>query len=246
MALENTFAFKAYADQYLPSAGQLQSLGTLSQYEVLYRLVGSPDPGSRILDWGCGNGHFSAYLKFKGCDPVSFSFDRPVLIDHRNHVLGDPSKTEELPFPAGSFDLVYSVGVLEHVHETGGSQERSLQELARVLRPGGKIVIYHFPNQFSWIEWVANGLKALGLHGHYTHTRKFTKSQVLDLFRDWEVSEVRRYGILPRNLFNRLPGFLSGKGLITFYDGLDRALCGLVPVISQNFLVVATKKASTI
>jgi SAM-dependent methyltransferase len=220
-------------------------LGTLSQYEILYRVIGRPDPGFRILDWGCGNGHFSAYLKYRGCSPVSFSFDRPELVDHSNHVLGDASKPEVLPFQDGSFDLVCSVGVLEHVHETGGSQEKSLQELARVLKPAGTLVIYHFPNQFSWIEFVANLLKALGLHQHYTHTRKFTKRQVLGLFQDWEVSEVRRYGFFPRNIFNRLPGALSTPSLISVYDSIDRLFSGLLPMFCQNYMVIAKKPVST-
>jgi len=43
----------------------------------------------------------------------------------------------ELPFPENSFDVVFSHGVLHHVPEIGQAQ----RELARVLRPGGELVI---------------------------------------------------------------------------------------------------------
>src|SRR6185503_16781039 len=48
---------------------------------------------------------------------------------------------ENLSFPDASFDLVYSHGVLHHTPET----EKAIQEIHRVLRPGGRAVVmlYH-------------------------------------------------------------------------------------------------------
>jgi SAM-dependent methyltransferase len=42
---------------------------------------------------------------------------------------------EELPFPAGAFDLVYSVATMEHVPDV----ERAFSEMVRVARPGGLV-----------------------------------------------------------------------------------------------------------
>lgn len=44
-----------------------------------------------------------------------------------------------LPFPNDSFDHAYSISVLEHIPE-GGDRE-ALKELARVVRPGGRVVV---------------------------------------------------------------------------------------------------------
>ena len=45
----------------------------------------------------------------------------------------------ELPFPDGSFDRVFSISVLEHIADGGDAD--ALRELARVVRPGGRVVV---------------------------------------------------------------------------------------------------------
>src|SRR5438876_3343661 len=44
-----------------------------------------------------------------------------------------------LPFPDESFDRAYSISVVEHIPD--GGDERALQELARAVRPGGRILL---------------------------------------------------------------------------------------------------------
>jgi ubiquinone/menaquinone biosynthesis C-methylase UbiE len=49
-----------------------------------------------------------------------------------------------MKFPSDQFDLIYSASVLEHIHDL----EKSLLEMARVLRPGG-MMIHEFPSYFA-------------------------------------------------------------------------------------------------
>lgn len=245
MTLEKSISFRLFAHENLPKAkaGQLKTLGSLSQYEKLYRIADSVPKGAKILDWGCGNGHFSAYLKYLGHQPVSFSFDLPELIDSSFHVLGDDKNPVALPFEDESFDYIFSIGVLEHVHETGGSQEKSLLELNRILRLKGRFYAYHFPNKYSWIEATANVLQKVGLHRHYTHTKKFDKKSVRELFSGWRLIRVERYALLPRNVWNRLPeAFGNLPMLIKAYDLFDRIITKVFPYIAQNYLIIAEKK----
>ncbi|MBQ4132690.1 MAG: methyltransferase domain-containing protein [Desulfovibrionaceae bacterium] len=47
---------------------------------------------------------------------------------------------------------MFSIGVFEHVHETGGDQLASLKEISRVLKPEGFFLCFHLPNKYSWVE----------------------------------------------------------------------------------------------
>jgi SAM-dependent methyltransferase len=63
---------------------------------------------------------------------------------------------EALPFPDGQFDLVYSWGVLHHSPST----QQALDEVWRVLRPGGtaKLMIYHAASVVGFMLWTRYGL----------------------------------------------------------------------------------------
>lgn len=65
---------------------------------------------------------------------------------------------ENLPFPDGSFNIVYSWGVLHHSPDT----PRAFHEAHRVLRPGGtlRVMIYHRPSIVGAMLWARYGLAA--------------------------------------------------------------------------------------
>lgn len=67
----------------------------------------------------------------------------------------------ELPYEAGSFDLVVSFSVFEHLHE----YPRALAEVHRVLRPGG-LFLLGMPTVTRWMEagFLAIGFKGIGDH----------------------------------------------------------------------------------
>ena len=130
------------------------------QYRRLYTLTRRYVPaGAQVLDWGAGNGH----LLF----PRTVRIPRHGLLARRGLLrrldslrwvptgAGRSSEPSRLPFPDESFDAVVSVGVLEHVRETGGAEAASLAEIARTLRPGGVFLCYHFPNRTSWVDCAA-------------------------------------------------------------------------------------------
>lgn len=63
---------------------------------------------------------------------------------------------EELPFDEGTFDLVYSWGVLHHSPDT----PKAIDEVCRVLKPGGaaKIMIYHKSSLVGFMLWIRYAL----------------------------------------------------------------------------------------
>src|SRR5439155_9591923 len=56
-----------------------------------------------------------------------------------------------LPFADGSFDHAYSISVLEHIPGEGAAA--ALRELARVVRPGGRIAVTLPYAEEAWEEW---------------------------------------------------------------------------------------------
>jgi SAM-dependent methyltransferase len=222
---------------------QFRSLGGVAQYRNLWRLVRQYVPyGAEVLDWGAGTGHFSYFLCRSGYKVTGYSLDDCLLQDlvaefRYEFVRGrDPVK---LPFPDARFDAVASVGVLEHVRETGGNELASLREITRVLRPSGILICYHLPNRYSWIDFLGRCFP--GKHRHYyRYTRRdveaFTSAAKVELLR------VRRYGFLPRNSLGALPApFRRSKLFAATWDALDNVLSLLLSPLCQNYLFVGRK-----
>jgi SAM-dependent methyltransferase len=222
---------------------QFRSVVTAHQYVRLYRLVRRYLPkGAEVLDWGAGNGHFSYFLTRAGYRAAGYSFESPSFLEW----LGDPSYTfvqgdaadpTTIPFPDASFDAVASVGVLEHVRETGGDERASLLEIKRVLRRGGIFVCYHLPNRLSLVDFGARRF-----HGVHHHVYRYTKRDIEALARsaDLQLLEARRYAILPRNPAYRLPrSARHSRRVAALWDAADSALSVLFSPFCTNYYFVA-------
>jgi SAM-dependent methyltransferase len=112
---------------------------------ILFRMMEPYVTGRRIgraLEAGCGTGYLSHLLQVERGWPIipmdlsgaglryarEMGAERPVQGDIR-----------ALPFPAGVFDLVMSIDVLAHLPR--GQEHQAARELARVLAPGGLLVM---------------------------------------------------------------------------------------------------------
>jgi SAM-dependent methyltransferase len=236
------------------SAGQIEQFASLpaaNQYRRLYELTESyAPPGSHVLDWGCGRGHFSYFLVKRGFRVTAFSLEHPPEIFARlseserarlTFVHGPIEETRRLPFADGEFAAAFSVGVLEHVQELGGDELSSLLELRRVLTSDGVLICYHLPNRYSYIEAASRRLGERKRLGDF-HRYRFTERDILNLCQEGGLSVVEsgRYGFLPRNTLNRLPARLRDKRLLTFaLNRGDAVLERLFAPVVQNYYFVA-------
>jgi SAM-dependent methyltransferase len=129
------------------------------QIELLESAVG-PLKGRRVLEVGSGFGMFVTLSSREfganclGVEPAGPDYANAVSISRRVLMLHglEPWRVlqaagEALPFDAGSFDVVYSCNVLEHVQEP----RAVIEEAVRVLRPGG-YVFFVIPNYGSFWE----------------------------------------------------------------------------------------------
>jgi SAM-dependent methyltransferase len=76
---------------------------------------------------------------------------------------GAVGDVRDLPFRDASFDAIYSMGTIEHFAET----ERAVEEMARVLKPGGRAIV-GVPNRYDPFlrPLFAALLQAVGLYGY--------------------------------------------------------------------------------
>ena len=99
-----------------------------------------PTVYKKILDVGSGKGKFTRPLKDRGFEVVGVE-PAEKLIEISRQLYPDiefvQASATRLPFPDGSFDGIICVEVLEQIPEV----EQAIREMARVLRPGGLMLI---------------------------------------------------------------------------------------------------------
>jgi len=103
-----------------------------------------------VLDLGCGGGRLYPYdYRAPGRRVVGVDLD-PALWENERVDGGVYASAEALPFAPGSFGLVYSRYVFEHLPDPA----RVFAEAARVLRPGGRLVVLT-PNVWHYVAVIS-------------------------------------------------------------------------------------------
>jgi SAM-dependent methyltransferase len=135
------------------------------------RMLLDPLPPSVVLDAACGTGRYSAYLAGRGHRVIGVDRSRAMLakaraklpkIDFRD---GD---LEALPLQSGSVDAAVCALALVHLPEVG----KAIAELARVVRPGGRVIVSDVHPFLVLLGWQAQFRTASGgagfmrLHPH--------------------------------------------------------------------------------
>ena len=170
----------------------------------------TPKPLRRALVNGCGVGLYLRALQNSVPEVHGMDIEGEHLRAAASNVPDAPlnlSQGEQLPYPDGSFDLILSHEVLEHVED----DRRAASEIARVLRVGGRAAIF-----------VPNRLYPFETHGHYwqgdyrfgntplinylptsmrnqlaPHVRAYTDRSLLDLFVGLPILVRRHTQIFP-------------------------------------------------
>lgn len=96
--------------------------------------------GLRILEVGCGTGHWLAILQGRGMHVAGLDFSAGMLGQSQMRHPGIPlvqGTAERLPWPAESFDRLFCINALHHFPD----KPAFLAEARRLLRPEGKILI---------------------------------------------------------------------------------------------------------
>jgi SAM-dependent methyltransferase len=99
--------------------------------------------GARVLDAGCGMGRHARQMAAHARHVVAVDFSRAIeqaALNTRGvaHVHCVQADLLRLPFPDGTFDYVYSLGVLHHL----GNTDTAVRALVAQLKPGGRLRVY--------------------------------------------------------------------------------------------------------
>jgi SAM-dependent methyltransferase len=222
----------------------------LGFYPYLERYVPEDFGGRKVLEVGLGYGTLGQLIAARNADYYGADIAEGPVANMRRRLswLGLPedhavqASVLELPFGDETFDYVYSIGCLHHT----GDLERSVQEVHRVLVPGGRAVVMLY-NRHSLRRLRYAGERALRrrrgrslddeLRGVYDahdsgeaapHTDFVSRGEVRRLFRDFA-----RVKIDVQNF----DGYAFGIKREWFLDNLAR-------VVGLDLYIVADKRRS--
>jgi ubiquinone/menaquinone biosynthesis C-methylase UbiE len=191
----------------------------------------------RVLEIGSGGGGHSALFRNYGAHVTAIDItpERVASTGRKLQILDECAKTgsgvailadaENLPFATNYFDIVYSNGVLHHSENT----EKCIEEVFRVLKPGGKAVImlYSRNSALYWTslllkgiqtgdifkypraEWVGRITEGVPQYGVTKNpiTRCYSKKEITALFYKFNIISLRknsfRFSDLPKLSFVR-------------------------------------------
>jgi demethylmenaquinone methyltransferase/2-methoxy-6-polyprenyl-1,4-benzoquinol methylase len=127
------------------------------------------DQDQMVLDVGGGTGRIA--VLFEGLTSKVYIADAAIKMIRQAQAKGIQTvnaTSEELPFQAGSIDRIVMVDALHHV----ANQQKTLDEMWRLLAEGGKIVIEE-PNIHNWfVKLIAIGEKLLLMRSHFLPPEK--------------------------------------------------------------------------
>jgi ubiquinone/menaquinone biosynthesis C-methylase UbiE len=162
---------------YVWRAGQERRLQMIARWAKL--------EDSRVLEAGCGVGMYASQIRRRYTNDVE-AFDieadrvKQAAVDTPHALI---SAAEYLPYKTNTFDTIISNEVLEHVAD----DRMAAQEMVRILKPGGRVVIFA-PNRWYPVEQ----------HGHYWRgTYHFGNTPLInylpDVLRNRLAPHVRTY-----------------------------------------------------
>jgi len=162
----------------------------------------------RILDDGCGVGEYLAHFRPRARQAHGVEFDPEharVARSRAQMASVVRGSAEFLPYPDGAFDLVLSHEVLEHV----GDDRASVREIVRVLRPGGRLVVFvpnrGYPFETHGVYW--RGRYVFGNIPLLNYLPRALRSRLAPHVRAYAPSDLLR-------LFSGLPVLLVSRTVV--------------------------------
>ena len=163
-------------------------LRTMRIARVLSRL--QRYPACRLLDIGCGSeARLLRELEPHIAKGVGIDLKAPSLKTSKLKTISAPLD-DRLPFENSSFDVVTMLAVLEHLNQP----EAILQEIGRVLRPGGGLILT-VPSKYAKpvLEFLAFRLKIVNPDEIKDHKRYFNREDLVEAIGRTQVLNIEEH-----------------------------------------------------
>ena len=193
---------------------------------VLNRVIDGLDlpPGAQILDAGCGSGRNMVELARRG-EVTGIELSPASVEVARQRNVGEvvQGSVAELPFDDDSFDFAVCLDVIEHLED----DLRTLRELRRVIRSGGRLLVTvpAYPSLWSSHDVVNH------------HHRRYTRASLLKVAREggWEPICTTHFNslLLPAAMAYRWWERLSHRPVDENSSDLDRTPAWLNSALRQ-------------
>jgi len=197
----------------------------------------APPAGQRVLDGGCGVGLYTAAFMRETPTVFGIEIERERALQARDRATGvAQAMGERLPFADGSFDIIFSHEVLEHVTD----DRTSVAEMVRLTRSGGRIVLFVpnrlYPFETHGVFWrghyhfgnvpLVNWLPAPLRNRLAPHARAYTTKDLRGLLDGLPVRIVHHTLVFPGydNIVRRVPAL--GRALRATTYALERTPLG--------------------
>ncbi len=114
-----------------------------NQFRRLTNMTPEQLKGKRVLDAGCGSGRFTDIMEKWGAEVIGVDLSYAVhaaqeVLGERENITIIQASIFDLPFKSGSFDFIWSYGVLMATPDT----KKAFDSLTPLVKPGGKLAIW--------------------------------------------------------------------------------------------------------
>ncbi|NJE25547.1 class I SAM-dependent methyltransferase [Thermococcus sp. MV5] len=177
-----------YDDWYKTKVGQYVNR---TEKKLVFSMIKSKN--GKALDLGCGTGNYTLELYTRGFDVVGVDLSEEMLKIARKklpRVKFIRANAYSLPFKENTFDLVLTITMFEFIHKP----ELALNEIYRVLRPGGEVVIGTMNGKSFW--FIFKRIKSLFEETAYRYARFYTPSELESLMKGAGFEDVESKGII--------------------------------------------------